>query len=311
MSEIAKIKLTFITHFSIPFSSGCNVYNYYLQKQIVIFTFPLKRQLRIALITLCASCARSWVECQHFSGGESWPYVLPHSFTPIPLSPQLQSPFTLHLWSDWAVSHLVCSSLFISLMDTFASRPLHPANNIASEMVKSQQMCLFVSPASASLAHNAAASSVCVAAWAAEELSLTISFLYSLKNSLPLLRYSSPSDVFVWLQHSVAIATNWSLHQSEHRPVPVRPFPVYFGSEVVMDLLIVPMSWKWVRGVGVRANHLFYPIKRFSIFAEILHFKCLIQVMRLEITVWGVLGNLLKLLLVQLLLSTSVTWDFL
>lgn len=102
---------------------------------------------------LCTSCARSWVECQHFSGGESWPYVLPHSFTPISLL-MLQSPFTLDLWSDWAVSHLVCISLFISLMDTFASRPLHPANNVASEMVKSQQMCLFVSPASASLAQH-------------------------------------------------------------------------------------------------------------------------------------------------------------
>lgn len=35
---------------------------------------------------VCASCERSWVECQHFSGGEPWPYVLPHSFTPISLS---------------------------------------------------------------------------------------------------------------------------------------------------------------------------------------------------------------------------------
>lgn len=85
MSEIAKIKLIFRTRFSVLFRSSCSAYNYYLQKQIVIFAFSLKRQLRIALIMLCASCARSWVECQHLSGGESWPYVVPHSFTAISL----------------------------------------------------------------------------------------------------------------------------------------------------------------------------------------------------------------------------------
>lgn len=66
-----------------------------------------------------------------------------HSHLPLLV---LQSPFTLRLWSDWAASHLVCSSLFVSLMDTFASRPLHAANNSASEMVRSQQMFFYLCP---------------------------------------------------------------------------------------------------------------------------------------------------------------------
>lgn len=98
---------------------------------------------------LCASCARSWGECQHFSGGEPWPYVLPPSFTPI--SARAAEPI-----------HSLCDLNGQAPIQFAAAcllpwwTPLPPGHSTQpttrSEMVRSQQMCLLVSPASACLA---------------------------------------------------------------------------------------------------------------------------------------------------------------
>lgn len=202
----------------------------------------------------------------------------------------LQSPFTLDLWSDWAVSHLVCSSLFISLMDTFASRPLHPANNIASGMVKSQQMCLFVSPASASLAqHCCSLLSLCssLGSWRAvidhflpvfpQKLTTTAAFP---------LRCVCLTTAFCSHCHLLLSFTSQSTgqHLSDHSKCTLNP-----------RLWWIYCLYLWARNEWEKGWSLgwwfFYSIKRFSNFAKILHFKCLIQVVRLEIIVWGFLDQ--------------------
>lgn len=143
----------------------------------------------------------------------------------------LHSPTRFHLLSDWAVSLLVCSGLFISLMDIFASRPLHPSNNTASETVKSQQMCPFLSPSFCLLLlglPQLPLQPVCVAAWLAEALFLT-TFLPSLpKNTLPLLPLYfilipvCSTTVFRTHYHSLFTSTvhNEFFYQSEHLPAP-------------------------------------------------------------------------------------------
>lgn len=164
--------MDFITYFSLLFSSSCNVCNYYLQKQIAVFTFSLRRQVTTALCFLCKILVRV-------------PELLRQRILTVCSASQLHSclslssccraPLISDLRSDWAVSPLVCSRLFISLMGTFAFRPLHLSNNIASETAK-WQMCPFVSPSfclpSLGLLQSLP-QPVCVAAWLAEELLLT------------------------------------------------------------------------------------------------------------------------------------------
>lgn len=100
---------------------------------------------------LCASCARSWVECQHFPGGESWPYVLPHSFTPISLSCCRAHSLSI---CD-LTGHSPISSAAAHLFPWWT--PLPPGHSIQPTIVKwngqiTADVFLFVSPASASLA---------------------------------------------------------------------------------------------------------------------------------------------------------------